>query len=180
ADLVELVDGHERGIMQTRRHLEAVEQGTQELPVIQSDPEVAESECVQYLGDGDQDLRLDDWRRRSDRVDVALIELAKAAARRAIGAPHRLNLIPLEELRQLVLVLCNDARERDGEVVAQREVGLAGVLVLAALENFENELVAFFAVLAEQRLDVLECRRLEGLEAVALVDVADDADHVLP
>jgi hypothetical protein len=47
--------------------------------------------------------------------------------------------------------------------------------VLAALQDLENELVALFAVLAEQRLDVLERRRLERLEAVALVDVADDA-----
>ena len=51
--------------------------------------------------------------------------------------------------------------------------------MLAALQDLENELVAFLAVLAEQRLDVLERRRLERLEPVALVDVADDADDVL-
>src|SRR5262249_57874434 len=43
-----------------------------------------------------------------------------------------------------------------------------------------DQLVAFGAVVAEQRLDVLERRRLERLEAVVLVDLADDVDHVLP
>ena len=51
--------------------------------------------------------------------------------------------------------------------------------MLAALQDLENELVALLAVLAEQRLDVLERRRLERLEPVALVDAADDADDVL-
>ena len=103
-------------------------------------------------------------------VDVALVELAESAARRPIGAPHGLNLIALEDLRQLRLVLGHDTRERHRQVVAQREIGLAAGLVLAALENLEDELVAFLAVLAEQCLDVLGGRRLERLEPVAIVD----------
>ena len=148
--------------------------------MIQPDGEVAETRGVVRTSlTARQMLGFDDRRRRADRVDVALIELAEPPARRAIGAPHRLNLIALEELRQLVLILRDDARERHGQVVAQREIGLAARLVLAALENLENELVAFFAVLAEQRLDVLERGRLERLEPVALVHLANDADHVL-
>src|ERR1044071_7164616 len=50
--------------------------------------------------------------------------------------------------------------------------------MFAALQNLENQLVAFLAVLAEQRLDVLERRRLERLEPVALVDVADHTNDV--
>jgi len=60
-----------------------------------------------------------------------------------------------------------------------REIGFAGVLVLAALQDLENELVALVAVLSQQRLDVLERRRLERLEAVALVHLSHDADDVL-
>ena len=70
------------------------------------------------------------------------------------------------------------ARERDGEVVAQSEVGLPGRLVLAALQDLEDELIALVAVLADQRLEVLDRGRLERLEAVALEDLADDADDV--
>jgi hypothetical protein len=75
-------------------------------------------------------------------------------------------------------VFRDDARERHREVVAQGKIGLARRLVLAAPQHLENELVAFFAVLAGQRLDVLERRRLERLEAVAAVDVLDDSDDV--
>src|SRR6185503_11448246 len=110
----------------------------------------------------------------------ALEELAEAPARRTVGAPHRLDLVALEQARQLVLILRDDARQRHGQVVAQREIGLAAGLVLAAPEDLENQLVAFLAVLARQRLDVLERRRLERLEAVALVDPAHHADDVFP
>src|SRR5258705_356182 len=50
----------------------------------------------------------------------------------------------------------------------------------AALEDLENQLVAFVAVLAEQRLDVLERGRFERLESVALVHFADHTNDVLP
>src|SRR5204863_4005451 len=106
-------------------------------------------------------------------------KLAEASARRAIRAPDRLNLISLEELRQLSAVLGNDPRKRNGEVVAQRQIGLPGRLVLAPPKDFEDQPVAFLAVLAGERLDVLERRRFEWLEAIALVHRRDDANHVL-
>src|SRR5262249_48319134 len=152
----------------------------QQLTVVQSNREVVEAEAQQDIRHRRENLRFDTWRGRSDRVEIALIELAKPPARGPIGAPDRLDLVALEEPRQLVLILRDRTGQRHGEVVAQGEVRFAGVLVLAALQDLENQLVAFFAVLAEQRLDVLERRRLERLEAVALVDVADNVDHVLP
>jgi hypothetical protein len=50
----------------------------------------------------------------------------------------------------------DDARQRHGQVVAQREIGLPRRLVLAALQDLEDELIALVAVLAEQRLEVLD------------------------
>ena len=81
--------------------------------------------ALEDLGDRAEDLRVHDRRRRPDRVDVALVELAEPPARRPIGPPHRLNLIALEERRQLALILGDHASERNGQVVAKREVGLA-------------------------------------------------------
>ena len=77
-----------------------------------------------------------------------IIQFAKAAARRTIGAPDRLNLVALEELRQLVLILRDYARQRDSQIVSQREIGFAALFMLTALEDFEDELVPFFAVFA--------------------------------
>src|SRR5205085_6914937 len=108
-------------------------------------------------------------------VHVALIELAEASARWPVGAPDGLNLVAFEKLRQLVAVLRDDARERHGQIVSQREVGFAGLLVFAALEDFEDELIALFAVFAKQRLDVLDRRRLQRLETLTLVHFAHDA-----
>src|SRR5205085_4485570 len=102
-----------------------------------------------------------------------------ASAGGAVCAPDGLNLVALEEARELVAVLGDDAREWDGQVITQSQIRFARALVLAALEDFEDELVALLAVLAQKRLDVLDRRSLQRLEAVALVNVLDDSDDVL-
>ena len=76
-------------------------------------------------------------------------------------------------------MLGDDARQRHGQVVAKREIGLARCFVLAAPSILKISLVALVAVLAGQRLDVLERRRLERLEAIAPIHVVDDANHVV-
>jgi hypothetical protein len=50
--------------------------------------------------------------------------------------------------------------------------------MIAALQDLENQLVAFISVLSEQGLDVFRCRRLERLETVPVVYAADDADDI--
>ncbi len=147
--------------------------------MVQAHDEIGESELQEHIRHRRQLIDFGDRSGRADRVDVALIELAEASARRPVGAPDGLNLVTLEELRQIVLVLRDDAGERNGQVVAQRQIRFAALLVLAAAQDLENQLVAFLAVLAEQRLDVLERRRLERLEPIAFVHTADDPDDVL-
>jgi len=164
--------------VQRRLDAGAVQQPCQDAAVVQADHEVPEPERRQDLADRAQDLGFHDRRRRSDRVDVALVEFPKPAARWTVGAPHGLNLIALEEARQFVLILRDHASQRHREIVAKRQVGLAARFVLAAFQNLENEFVALFAVLAEQRLDVLERGRLERLEAIAFVHSTNDIDHM--
>ena len=147
--------------------------------MIQADHEVVEPELGQRIRHRGAQLRLHDRRGRSERVDVALVELAEPAARRTIGPPHRLDLVALEQPRQPGLVLRDHARQRHRQVVAQRQVRLAGGLVLAALQDLENELIALISILPHQRLEVLDRGRLQRLEAVALVHTLDDADDVL-
>ena len=169
-----------------------VQDRAQQIAVVQANREVGEAEREQRLARGRADLGLDHRRRRAEDVHVALVELAEAAARRPVGAPHRLDLVALEEARQ-VAVLGDDARERHRQVVAQRQVGELALLVgalgrpvegtlqlRAALEDAEDQLVALLAVLAEERLEVLDCRGLERLEAEALVDRGNRLDHEAP
>ncbi len=177
-DLVQLVQGHERVVVQARGHAARVQQRAQHTAMVQPERVLGEAEPGQHVACRPQEFRLHHHRPGPDGVHVALVELAEAALLRAIGAPHRLDLVPLEELRQLRAVLGHDPRERHRQVVAQGEVGLPRLRALAALEDLEDEAVALFAVLAEERLDVLDGRRLDGLEPVALVHVGDDADDV--
>ena len=169
ANLVELVQGHQRVVVLRRGQSRGVQQSVQHDAMIEPQRKSLKTKARQDLTDRDDEFGLHDRRGGTDRIDIALIELAEPSARGTIGAPHRLDLIPLEELRQLVLILRDDSRERHGQIVPQREIGLTAAFMLATLENLENELVAFFAVLPQERLDVLERRRFERLEPVPLV-----------
>src|SRR6185436_4975529 len=71
----------------------------------------------------------------------------------------------------------------------QRQVGELALVVRplqrtlelrATLQDPEDELIALLAVLAEERLEVLDRGRLERLEAVAFVDRSDGLDHEAP
>ncbi len=152
----------------------------EQLTMIETYDEIVESEPLQHFVHRRQQLNLHRERRRANGVDIALIELAEPPARRTVRTPDRLYLVSLEKARQLVLILRNYARQRNSQVVPEGQIGLPPALVLAAPQNLEDQLVAFVAVLAQQRLDVLERRRLEWLEAVALVHLADDTNDVLP
>ena len=165
--------------MQVEGNAEALEHAPEQHAVVETHHEVGEAERAQHVAHRRAHLRFDDRRARTDRVDVALIELTEAATRRAVRAPDGLNLVALEEARQLSAVLRDDARERHRQVVAQGQVRFARRLVLSAPQHFENELRAFLAILPRQRLDVLERRRLERLEPVSPVNGLDDADDVV-
>src|SRR5690242_15842826 len=137
--------------------------------MIYANHEVIESECLQRITRRRNQFRFDDHRSGAEHIDVALIELAEATARGTIGAPDGLDLITLEKFWQLRFVLRDHARQRHSEIVAQSEIGFARLFMFAALENFEDELITFFAILAHQGLDVFDGRSLQRLETIALV-----------
>ena len=86
--------------------------------MVQSNYEIVEAEPAKDLRERGDQFRLNGHRRRADRVNVALVELAESTAGRAVRTPDRLDLVTLEEFGELILVVSNDAGERDREVVA--------------------------------------------------------------
>src|SRR5262249_11214758 len=92
---------------------------------------------------------------------------------------HRLNLISLEEPGEFVLILRDHPSEGNGQIVAERKIGFTTRFVLAAFQDFENKLVALFAVLAKKSFDVLERRCFQRFEAIFLVHLANDPNHIL-
>ena len=118
-------------------------------------------------------------RARAQHVNVTLVKLTKTSARRPICAPHRLNLITFEKLRQLVSVLGDESRQRNSQIVTKGEIGFTGRFMNAPFEDFEDELIALFTILSQQRFYVFNRRRLERFEAVPFVDLLDDADDIL-
>ena len=82
-------------------------------------------------------------------------------------------MVALERGPEHPHVLRNEARQRDGQVEAQRDV--AAAIVLEAVEL----LVALVAALAEQDLGVLERRRIDRAEAERAIDASSGLDQAL-
>ena len=111
---------------------------------------------------------------RADRVGVELHELAEAARPRLFVAEHPAGAIAAIGLGQAVVVLGDIAGERRGEIVAQRQP------LVVVLER-EHALVRPVLVGEElaERFGELDERRLDRLEAVERVDLADLRHHRL-
>src|SRR5882672_4230908 len=98
--------------MFVRRDTGLIENPCQNLSMIYANNKIMEAKRDQRITRRRNQLRLNHHRLRPQHVYITLIELAKAAARGAIGAPDGLNLIALEKLWQLRFVLGDDARQR--------------------------------------------------------------------
>ena len=130
----------------------------------------AEAQLLQDLRAGVEDLGFDQLAGGTDDIQVALVELAKAPLGGAVGAIDGRDVVAFEVAGQLIAVLGDDAGERHGQVVTQTGVGdvvfgwgLRAPLQLgAALGDAEYQLIALFAVLAEQGIQSFERPALSG------------------
>ena len=136
--LVHFVERNQRVIMFFARDAGLIKNAGQHLAMIQTNREVTESKRHQCIAGRRDQFGFNHHRPRPQHINIALIEFAKAPACRAIGAPHGLNLIALEEFREFILVLRNNTRQWDREIVTQREVSFTGFFVLTTLEDFED------------------------------------------
>ena len=133
--------------------------------------------AIDLFYDLDQ-LQLADKAVGSDHIHVALVELAVASFLRTVCAPNRLDLEPLEGERDLLTVLYHIACKRNGQVVPQtflrRKSGF-----LSAVLDAEEQLVAFLAVFAHQRPDILHCRSLDLLKTVQTKHTFDRVKDII-
>ena len=179
AEPVELVDRAQHGEPPSRIRLAAEADGFQHavehLAVVDLDHVLAarDAERLHRVGRHHADLGIGRRRRAAHRVGVELHELAEAARARLLVAEHPAEAIAAIGLGQRVEILGDIARERRGQVVAQRQP-----LLVVVLER-EHALVRPVLVGQElaERVGVFDRRRLHRLEAVALIDVADGVGH---
>ena len=108
-----------------------------------------------------------------DRVGIELHELAKTSRPRLLVAEHIAGAIAAIGQREVLEILRDIARQRRGEIVAQRDPLLVVVL------KREHALVrpVLIGQKFSERVGVFHRRRFHRLEPVALVDLADFVDH---
>ena len=182
---VELVDRaqHDPPLMRMLLRIGGIEDArdlhhpVQHLPVVHPDQVVParDPHGLQRVGQHRADLGIRRHARRAHRVGVALVELPEPPRPRLLVPPDRPHRIAPVGRRQVVPVLRIDPRQRRRQVVAERE---PVVLLLPG----EDALVRAVHVGKElaQRLDRLDRRGLQRLEAVALVDPRDPVEHLGP
>ncbi len=117
----------------------------------------------------------------ADDVDVALVELAEAPALLALAPVDALHLVAAEREREAMLVLGDVARERHGQVEAQRHLGqaIARLLERAGRLHEIDLPLGLAAGLGQQDLRHLHDGRFDREEAEALEIAADDVEHPL-
>ena len=137
-----------------------LQQPVENRPVVDANREFREADLGEQLADDEDDLGIGGDALGADRVEIALHELAEAAALRVLAAPDGGDVVALERRAELADVLGGEAGQRHGEVEAQADV--AAAVVLKAVEL----LVGFRAAFAEQDFEILEGRRIDRAEAV--------------
>ena len=112
---------------------------------------------------------------RAHRIRVELHELPKTAGAGLFVPEDVAGAIGAIGFRQLVVVLSDIAGERRGQVVAQRQPLLVVIL------KGEDALVRAVLIRQEfsQRVGIFDERRLDRLEAVEFVGLADFREHAL-
>ena len=151
------------------------EHAVEHLAVVDLDDVVAalDAEALHGVGGHHADFSVRRDGGRSHSIGVELHELAEAAGAGLFVAKHEARAKAAIGLGQLVEMLRHIAGQRRGEIVAQRQP-----LVVVVLEG-KHALVGAILIGQElaQRLGVFDERRLDGFEAIELVDLADGLHH---
>ena len=99
------------------------------MPVVDADRELVEPDARKQIVDDQRGLDVGGDGRRADRVEVALHELAVAAALRVLAAPHRGDVIALErQCRARAMCWATKRAERHRQVEPHADVAAAVVL----------------------------------------------------
>jgi hypothetical protein len=179
-ELVQLVEGDQDPGSRLGRDREGLQQAGQHAAGVEREAEAADPQPGEHVIHRGDDLRVGQRRGGAEGVHVALGELAVPAPARPVRAPDRPDRVALVRDRQLAAVRGGHPRQRHRVVVTQRQVGLAGALVLATAQDLEDQLVALVAVLAEQHVQPLEGRRDQRLEPVPGEHRPDPRKGMLP
>ena len=132
-------------------------------------------ECFKSLSQDATDFGVSRHRSRTNRVNVELIELAKATRPRPLVPPYEADLIAAKGNREVVAVLGEDPRQRRCKIIAQ---SYPATIFISKCEDSACRYVAVWQVLP-QRVDVFKCRCFQRSKSIALVYSAYGINHTL-
>ena len=185
-DFIEFIYGH-RKIHQSISKSKTSGQGSQERTVVQANFH-RQIQAVKRVGIQVYEFNLLIQTARSHNVCIALIKFAKTSFLRTICTPNRLNLVPLKRKCQFSVVLRHVASKGNRQIVTKRFVrNLRSFWRLAfrnrfqkisGLQNFKDQPISFFPVLAHQRVQIFERRGFQRPKTVQLKCLAQKIHHI--
>ena len=158
----------------SRWHTGELPDAGNQLPVVDVDCELLETEARQHLIDETDILRVCQHALTPDGIGIALIELAVPALLWPLGAPNWVDLVSLKRFRQL-WIHGDDAAERHGEIIAEGDVLLA-----TAVSCLIDKFFGIRSVFAHQHFGEFQRGRLEGFKSKFLEDCLNGIDDVVP
>ena len=176
AYLVELIDGY-GDIYYLVGGTDDFGDTGEDLAVVDLDLDT-DAQATEHLVDNLHELDLVEQGVGTDHIAIELIELTVATLLRAVGTPYGLYLIALEGHLEFLTVHHHITGKGHRQVVAETFLCRLGGLGTTVL-NTEQQLVAFLAVFAHQRLQGFLCRGLYLLETIELIDGADGVEDIV-
>ena len=170
ADLAEFVQRTKDGGCAVGQ-AEPFQQAREDHAVIDPDGEIAETDRSHQIVDHQGRFDVGGDRAGADGVEIALHELAIAAALSVLAPPYRGDVVSLERDAQFVEMFGGEAGQRHRQVEPQPHPAAAVVLKLVEL------LVGLFAPLAGQDFQVLQGGRVDGAEAVGAINPPGRVDQ---
>ncbi len=153
---------------------ECGEEAAEDFSVVDADGEITDAELFEYMINDSghfgiiEDVKL----LAADDIDVALIKFAESALLGTLTAINLAHLIALEGENEIVLMLCNITRKRNGEVKAK------GKVIVAFLETVDL-FFRFTACFGEKNLGKLDHRGIEREKTEAFIDRTNLVIHIV-
>ena len=157
------------------------EPAAHQFAIVDLDRERAKVEVAEHVVDDRRQFGVVAYRQTvlADHVDVALVELAKPSTLRAFAPIHTLDLVTAEWKREIAFVLSHVARERHGQVEAQREFGLLALLHRTGRLHEIDLAFRFAAFLGQQHAREFHHRCFDRQETETLEIAPDRVEHRL-
>ena len=187
SDLVHLIQNDKHIVVRILTKSAVGRHSLQNPSVVNSDLKILKAKLPQCEGGRQNQFNLRQIGGLSEYINIALHELAVPASLRPLRPPHVSHLQRLEGRGKLIGMIGIKAHQGYREIVTKTPVhqilffpGRLQVQLFAPLQNLEDQLFVFPALLAAQIFYILHTGSFDGCKPELPVSLLDHTAHIIP